>query len=319
MSHRHARPMTVALLLLATVGCQTARGARDTDLSAAAAAREAIANERLLDVSALPAHSIGVAPLAHAGGDTVLASLAYGLADLLMTDLAQSAQVQVVERTRLHALLRELHIAESGRVDTATAPRVGKLVGARRLVLGSLVRHTSGELRIDTRIADVSTTEIRPALAANAPLDDILVAEKELAFRLLDALGVTLSPAERAAIEQRPTRNLSALLAYSRAVRDEVHGNYAGAADNYRAATQFDPGFAVARTRLLEVDTRASGADAGAAPDRQQRRRDAVNRAASAAAEGVNRTFTLGIGGAGDPAFDAAQTMTIIITITTVP
>ncbi|HZI44674.1 MAG TPA: CsgG/HfaB family protein, partial [Ilumatobacter sp.] len=79
-----------------------------------------------------------MAPFSVDGVDTALAPLAYALADLLMTDLARSAQLRIVDRLRLDALLREVRLVEAGRVDTATAPRVGRLVGARRLVIGAL-------------------------------------------------------------------------------------------------------------------------------------------------------------------------------------
>lgn len=315
MQRTPPRRTALPLLLLAAIsGCYPPT--RPTPVrkhDAEATARRAIANERLLDVTTLPQRSIGVAPLNISASDTLVAPLAYGLADLLMTDLARSAQLTVVERFSLDALLRELKLAEAGSVDATTAPRVGKLVGARRLVLGSITRLPGDELRIDAHIANVATTEVRQAISAETPLGEILDAEKALAFRLFDELGVILTPAERAAVEQRPTRNISALLAYSRGVREEVFGRYDAAGAEYRNAVQLDPGFSLAQRRLGELQPR--GAEGGEGP----RRREALSRAAGVAAEGINRTFTLGIGGVGDPSFEAAQTTTIIITITTIP
>jgi hypothetical protein len=87
------------------------------------------------------------------------------------------------------------------------------------------------------------------------PLASIFDAEKSLAYRLFEELGVTLTPAERAAVEQRPTANLTAFLAYSRGVRDEAFGQYAAAAANFRAAVTADPSFGAARTRLQSAET----------------------------------------------------------------
>jgi TolB-like protein len=183
----------------------------------------------------------------------VLSPLAYGLADLLMTDLARSTQLQVVDRIRLDAVLQEIHLVESGRLDTTTAPRVGKLIRARQLVLGDLVERPGGNLGIEARIADVTTGQLRNAVAATATLEEILQAEKQLAFELFDQLGVTLTPAERAAVEQLPTKNVAALLAYSRGVRFQVEGQYDAAAGEYRRAVQLDPGFKPAAGRLEQV------------------------------------------------------------------
>jgi len=86
-------------------------------------------------------------------------------------------------------------------------------------------------------------------------------------------MGVTLTPAERQSIEQRPSTNAIALLAYSRGVRDEARGQYEAAAQNFRAAVAADPSFGVARQRLQSVQTQQqtiadnTTAGAGAAAD----------------------------------------------------
>ena len=279
---------------------------------ASEAARRAIEQEAMLDASTLPVRTVGVAPLQVSAADTLIAPLSYGLADLLITDLARSNQLRVVDRIRMDALLRELKLVESGRVDTSTAPRVGKLVGARQLVLGSLLQQPDGQLSIDARIADVSTTEVQLAVSARAPLADILAAEKALAFRLFDRLGVTLTPAERAAVEQRPTRSIAALLAYSRGVRHEVYGRYGQARTEYRAAVRLDPTFSAARSHLEAVGGSATESAQGPAGA-------SIRRAAFAVADGLNPPLLSQIGGAADPAFSGAQTVTLIITITSPP
>jgi TolB-like protein len=218
------------------------------------AARKAIVDEQLLSTTALDQRSLGVPPFAVRSRDTALGALGYGLADLLTTDLARSGQLQVVDRLRLQAVLQEIRLVESGRVDTASAPRVGRLVQARRLVLGSLSETGDGPLAVDAEVADVASGEVQPAVAAQARLEDILRAEKEVAFRLFDRLGVTLSPAERSLVEQLPTKNITALLAYSRGVRFEAEGRYAEAAREYRQAVSLDQGFQAAAEHLESVE-----------------------------------------------------------------
>jgi TolB-like protein len=259
-------------------------------------ARRAVAAERTIAPESLPPRTVGVAPLAVTGGDTTFAPLAYGLADLLMTDLSRSSQLQVVDRLRLDALLRELQLVASGRVDTATAPRVGKLVGARNLVVGSIGQQPAGRVAFDVRIANAATGEIRSAVSASATLNEILAAEKELAFRIFDQLGVNLTPAERALVEQRATQNLAALLAYSRGVRYEVEGRFDAAQGEYQAALRLDPSFARAGARLGSVQTVAPRAP------------EQLARVSQVAAERVNATFPnpLAVRGATDPAFPSS-------------
>jgi TolB-like protein len=241
----------------ALIGCHAATpgGVTPERRAAEEAARRAIATEQGFDASSLAPHSVGVPPFDVAIQDTMLSPLGYGLADLLMTDLARSANLQVVDRLRLDAVLQEIRLVEAGRVDTTTGPRVGRLIRARQLVLGGLSQRSAGELAIDARIADVTTGEVRTAVSATAKLEDILRAEKELAFELFDQLNVSLTPAERAAVEQLPTKNVAALLAYSRGVRFQVEGRYEAAAREYRQAVQLDPGFQPAAERLDDVQT----------------------------------------------------------------
>ena len=221
------------------------------------AARQALANEASLDVRAIPERAIAVPALSVNAADTSLAPLGYGLADMMITDLSRSAQVQLVEREKLNALLRELKMVDAGQVDTTQAPRVGRLVGARRLIVGNITDLPNGQFVVDTRLVNTVDGTINGGITARAPLASIFDAEKALVYRVFQEMGVTLTPAERAAIEQRPTANPTALIAYSRGVRDEAHGQYEAAAADYRAAVRADPGFTPAQQHLNNVTVAA--------------------------------------------------------------
>lgn len=303
------------LILLAPLlaACATTRPPAERLAELESEARRAIAAEQTLSAAPPRGRTVGVAPLA-ASGDSTTVWLSYGLADLLMTDLARSAQLEVVDRMQLNVYLREMSLAESGRVDSSQASRFGRLIGARHLVLGGVGPATGQYLRLDARVADVSTTELRGALSIGTTIDDILDAEKELALRLFEQLGVTLTPAELAAVEARPTRNLAALLAYSRGVRHDVFGRYDLASDEYGLAARLDPNFGLAQRRLKDaraLQSETAGSQTGSI--------DQLQRAASAAAQGVNPSFPSNIGGAADPAFASQRSVTLIITITNRP
>jgi TolB-like protein len=232
--------------------------------------------------------------------DTTLAALSFGLADLLATDLSRSSRLTVVERLRLDAVLRELQLAGSGMVDSGTAPRVGRVVGARRLVLGAIDQLPNGNVALNAQIGDVVSGGVVTAVSAQAPLTRIFDAEAALALQITGALGITLTPAERAAIESHPTQSVAALVAYSRGVRDEAYGRYGAAAQQYQAALQSDPGFANARSRLSGLGglTIAGGGNA-AATRRGAGSTASGNRAAQIAAASVNPSLAdIATGGA---------------------
>ena len=279
------------------------------------AAREAVANERALDPASLGARTVGVVPLTVRGPDTTYASLGYAMADLLVTDLSQSAALQLVERGRVDALLRELSLGAGGRVDTVTAPRVGRLVGARRLIVGAVRVQPSGRLEVSARVADATTGAVQGGVTAGTTTDDVLAAEKGIAFLLFQQLGVNLTPAERAAVDRRPTSNLTALLAYGRAVRAEAEGRYDAAFEEYRKALRADPGFTLAATRMSDL-VPAVGGSFGLLPSTRGAVATATERLApsiiSPAVGGANP------GGPSDATFPA-RGATVVITVISAP
>lgn len=256
---RGAAPMLVSpMLALAFVaGCASSRPSpAPSPVSAADSARVRALSEEQMRTGTTRRGVVGVPPFASLGADSSLAPLAFALADLVATDLSRSARVTVVERARLGEVLRELDLAQSGRVDSATAPRVGKLVSAERLVFGSVEPMGDGRtIRLGARIGDVERSTVTAAVDARAPLAEIFAAEKELVLRLFQSLGITLTPAERVEVEQQPTKNVAALLAYGRGVQRSYLGDAKGAAREFRAARQIDKNFSAAAQRESEAQS----------------------------------------------------------------
>ena len=203
--------------------------------------------------------TLAVLPFSVDPRDTVLAALGYALPDLLTTDLARSRRLTLVERAQLATILREQRLANSGLVDPRTAPRLGRLLQAERLVTGSLSREGASTIRFEARIVDVETGRIDTALVATAPMNDVLAAEKAVAFRLFDYLGVNLSPQERALVAQAPTRNVEALVAYGVGVKQEVNGQYAAAVSSFERATRADAAFRESSARARGVRAASTG------------------------------------------------------------
>jgi TolB-like protein len=311
MNRRLILPAALALAACRATAPQTPTPRR----AAERAAREAVANERALDPASLGARTIGVVPLTVTGPDTTFASLGYAMADLLVTDLSQSAELRLVERGRVDALLRELSLGAGGHVDTVTAPRVGRLIGARRLVVGDVTVQPGGALQVNARVADASTGTLAGGVTAATTTADVLAAEKGIAFLLFQQLGVNLTPAERAAVDRRPTSNLTALLAYGRAVHAEAEGRYDAAFEEYRKALKADPGFMLAASHMRDLVPVVGGAF-GLLPST----RSAVATATERLAPGIISPAVGGAnpGGPADATFPA-RGATVVIIITSAP
>jgi TolB-like protein len=286
------------------------RGGADSAFTAAVAREQA--------GGSTASSAIGIPPFELLAKSDGLSVLGYAIADLLTTDLARSPRVTLVERSRLGDVLRELDLSRSGRVDSASAPRVGKLMRARRLVLGSVDTMSRNELRLSLRVADVESGVLDAALDARAPLNDVLVAEKALAFRLFELLGVTLTPAERATIEARPATSLAALTAYGRGVQADISGDRRRAIDEFDRALVADPGFQSARDRGDQL--RASARRTAEAPSVLPGIRT-ISAPINGTVDRVNRPIDLitslsrPLGGPGDPSFPSTI-VTVVITVT---
>lgn len=283
-----------------------------------AVARDASAVSQERDLVRTRADALGVPPFAWTGNDPQLSALGYALADLLITDLSRSGALLLVERARLGALRGELDLAAGGGIDSATAPRAGRLLQARRLVLGTVDTLPGGDFRLSARIADVETGAITNALDARADARDLLAAEKVIAYRLFDALGVTLTPAERAAIDAaRPAVSLAALVAYGEGVQAELSGDVRRAYTSYASASLLAPELASARERasaLRPVASRQTTAPSllpGVRP---------IDAAVAGTVDRLNRpldlftTYTRPLSGPSDPAFPSTV-VTIVIEV----
>lgn len=229
--------------------------------AADAQARQALAAEAAIDPAKIPARAFAVLPFATTAHDSLLEPLGYALSDLLIDDLAQSRDLHLVERQHTDAILRELDLVDAGVTDPRGAPRVGLLVGARRLLIGTLTSGSDRSVILSARVVDVIAGTVQPLVSGSAPLARIIDAEKALAFRVFDELGVALTPAQRLAVEQRQSTNFAATLAYGRGVRADVRGDSLGAVRGFEEAVRLDASFAAARAQLASAGAHGTTRD----------------------------------------------------------
>jgi tetratricopeptide (TPR) repeat protein len=136
-------------------------------------------------------------------------------------------------------------------VASGTAPRLGRLLGARRFIQGSFLPLPAEQLQLDANVVEASTGISLPAGApVSGALRDVLRLQKELLHRILQALGIELTPGERGRLDELPTRDFLAFLAYSRGLELEDQGRGTEAESAYREATRRDPSFGAAATRM---------------------------------------------------------------------
>jgi len=209
-------------------------------------ARQALASEATLAAMPPESNTVAVMPFQYTGSDSTMEPLGRGMAQLLVTDLAKSRQIRVLERERMQAIVDELHLSDSARATPATALRSGHLLRAAQVVEGSVGSQPGNQLQVNATVVDVGNSGIKAQAQRRDVLERVFDIEKQVAFQLFANLGIQLSPAERAAINQRPTQNLQAFLAYSQGLEAEDRGDFGAAQADFDHASSLDPSFRAA-------------------------------------------------------------------------
>ena len=205
-----------------------------------------IAEEAELSDTDIEPNVVAVFPMTYQGSDPDYAPLGRGLAEMISLDLQNVNELRVVERARLQALIDELALGESGYVNPASAPRVGLLLQAGRIIGGTYNIVSGNNLRLDPAYVESPSGIAHSLSAETGGLDRFFELEKRLVFSLLDDLGIELTEAEQARIEEIPTQNLQAFLAYCRGLQREDERDFSSAATFFQQAISLDPQFSAA-------------------------------------------------------------------------
>ena len=120
---------------------------------------------------------------------------------------------------------------------------IAQQLGVAHLVEGS-VQRVSNRVRVNAQLIDARNDAHLWAQTYDRDLADVFAIQSEIAKAIADQLQAKLSPAEKNAIEQRPTTDVAAFELYSRA-KDLIlnTGFSAIRAENLRQGDRFaEPG-----------------------------------------------------------------------------
>ena len=122
--------------------------------------------------------------------------LGEGQSENITTHLTKFKTVEIIERNQLNKAIQELELSQTGLVDDKTAQQLGKLVGARYIIIGS-IEIFSKQVEINGRVIEVETGKSIIADKERGKLDDM--------FEVRDKMGYKISKSFTKFIEAKHT------------------------------------------------------------------------------------------------------------------
>ena len=218
-----------------------------------------------------PVRTLAILPLTNAAASAELDWMREGLADMLVTELAQSRYVRPVPSERVLRVLKDIGAEAQTRFDASALEAISKRAPAQTVLYGQFVQ--SGEtLRLDLSLRQAGSGVILP-ITAEDRAGDVLSLVDHISTAVKQQLDLT--PEQIKSDVARPfsevaTSSVEALRLFQEGAAALRAGSAQDAIAKLRDATAKDAGFAMAWTRLAEAY-----ADAG----EQREARSAAERA----------------------------------------
>jgi TolB-like protein/Tfp pilus assembly protein PilF len=201
---------------------------------------------RSLAGETIPTKSIAVLPFENLSDDKANAFFADGIQDDILTDLTKISDLRVISRTSVERY-RDRKSRESLR-------EIAQKLGVANVLEGS-VRREGNRVAVNVQLIDAAHDRHLWAQRYDRTLEDSLGIEGQLAREIADALSATLTPEEKARVENKPTGNADAWVLYLRGIQYMRNPDYLlqdlRIADQlFSEAIQLDPQFALAHAAL---------------------------------------------------------------------
>jgi eukaryotic-like serine/threonine-protein kinase len=204
---------------------------------------------------AAPTRALAILPFRNTSGDPKDDWIGTSVADMLGTDIGQSAHLHAVSGDRLHQVLADLRIGPETAVDPEMLRRVAQFSNADLIVSGQYARF-GDQIVIDATIRDLLHDQTIP-VKTQAAVKDLPTAIDSLADSVRKNLSLSADVVEELKAQSfKPSSNsVDALRDYDQAIALIRGGKYVDALKHLQAATNEDPQFALAFSKLADVQS----------------------------------------------------------------
>jgi tetratricopeptide (TPR) repeat protein/predicted Ser/Thr protein kinase/TolB-like protein len=201
--------------------------------------------------------SLAILPFRNGSGDSALDWLGPSLAEMLSTDVGQSASLRTISADRLHQVLSDLRITPGTAIDPTMVGRIAEFSGANTVIWGQYAKF-GDQIRIDATLLDLKHNRREPLKIEAASEKEIPGTVDGLAELIRKNLVVSPDVLKqlKASSFQPSSKSVPALRDYNQGVQILRDGKNLEAVKMFQAATKEDPQFALAYSRLAETDSK---------------------------------------------------------------
>jgi len=195
--------------------------------------------------------SLAILPFRNASGDTSLDWLGASIAEMLRTELGQSAHFRTVPPERIVQILRDLRIPTDSSFDPAALRQLAEFGSADTVLWGQYVTF-GNEIRIDATLENVQRQQAVPLKAQAGNQGALMSAIAQLALAVRDGLALPADIVkELQGKSLRPsTASVLALRYYNEGLQLSRQGKHQEAVKSFETATGEDANFALAFSKL---------------------------------------------------------------------
>ncbi len=172
-----------------------------------------------------------------------------GIAEMMISELSTIDLITIVERKRLHTILDELKMSQSG-LTTNHSIKAGKLVGADYLVFGSFIVTMKDKVRIDTRVVEVETGLTVKAEEVTGKTKKILIMIQKLGEKILQGIDKKLLENEKTTFIKGQKLDIDAVIWFSKGVAYRDMNKYDEAKECFTQALKIEPEYKQAKNEL---------------------------------------------------------------------
>ena len=157
-----------------------------------------------------PATVVAIMRFENLTGDKALDWMGDGVSETMTAKLTDVPGLVVIERLQLSQIMREQALSQTGAIADSTAIQVGKLAGARTVVLGS-VQKIGDQVRISARFVDAERGTVAKSAEQTGTMSQLFALEDQLAYALLAAQGIAVTDSVKSQVQVNATASQPAV------------------------------------------------------------------------------------------------------------